>query len=333
VASEVEVPDEELTEVAVGEPEPEAAPQKRAFLRFLKERLAKTRQGLLGKLDRLLTGRRSIGPDLLEEIEEVLISADLGVETTTRIVQELQTAVKEQRLRDPTEIKTHLKQNLRDLLSTGQGELLTEAVNPPLVILMIGVNGVGKTTTIAKLAYQLKHQGKQVILAAGDTFRAAAIEQLQVWGQRVGVEVIKHGAGADPAAVVYDALHAAKARGMDVVIVDTAGRLHTKVNLMEECKKIKRVIAREHPGAPHEVLLVLDATIGQNAIVQAKQFHDALGLTGLVMTKLDGTAKGGVLMSIVHDLNIPVKLIGVGEKLPDLQPFDPLTFAEALFEE
>jgi fused signal recognition particle receptor len=226
-----------------------------------------------------------------------------------------------------------LKQSLLDILQVHAEELCTEVPQPPAVILLVGVNGVGKTTTIAKLAYQLKHQGKTVLLAAADTFRAAAIEQLQEWADRVGVEVIKHGAGADPAAVVYDTIQAAKARHVDVVIVDTAGRLHTKVNLMEECKKIKRVLAREHEGAPHEILLVLDATVGQNGVAQAKQFHESLGLTGLVMTKLDGTAKGGIVVSIVNELNIPVKLIGVGEKLPDLQPFDPTTFTEALFDD
>ncbi len=332
---EAEVPEEELAEVVIGEPEPEpeAVPRKQGFLRFLKERLTKTRQGFMRKIDRVLAGRRSIDPGLFEELEEVLITGDLGVQTTTRILHDLQQAVKTQGLRDPLELKTYLKQSLFDILSLCKGELLTEVPNLPLVILMVGVNGVGKTTTIAKLAYQLKHQGKKVLLAAGDTFRAAAIEQLQVWADRVGVEVIKHGAGADPAAVVYDAIHAAKARRVDAVIVDTAGRLHTKVNLMEECKKIKRVIGREHEGAPHEVLLVLDATIGQNAIAQTRQFHEALGLTGLVMTKLDGTAKGGVLLSIVNEIQIPIKLIGVGEKLPDLQPFDPGAFAEALFED
>ncbi|MGH8057467.1 MAG: signal recognition particle-docking protein FtsY [Candidatus Entotheonellia bacterium] len=328
-----EVPEEELAEVVIGEPQEGADAPKQGFLRFLKERLTKTRQGFLQKIDRLLMGRRSIGPDLFDELEEVLISGDLGVQTTTRILQDLQKAVKEHRLRDPLDIKAHLRESLLEILNTGSGGLCEQVSTPPLVILMVGVNGVGKTTTIAKLAYQLKHQGKKVLLAAGDTFRAAGIEQLQVWGDRVGVEVIKHGPGADPAAVVFDTIHAAQARRVDVVIVDTAGRLHTQVNLMEECKKIRRVIAREHAGAPHEVLLVLDATIGQNAIAQARQFHDALGLTGLVMTKLDGTAKGGVLLGIISELKIPVKLIGVGEKLPDLQPFDPPTFAAALFED
>lgn len=328
-----EIPEEELAEVVIGEPQEESAAPKQGFLRFLKERLTKTRQGFLQKIDRLLMGRRSIGADLFDELEEILISGDLGVQTTTRILQDLQKAVKDHRLRDPLDIKAHLRQSLLDILNMGSGWLCEQVPTPPVVILMVGVNGVGKTTTIAKLAYQLKHQGKKVILAAGDTFRAAGIEQLQVWGDRVGVEVIKHGSGADPAAVVYDAIHAAQARRVDVLIVDTAGRLHTKVNLMEECKKIRRVIAREHAGAPHEVLLVLDATIGQNAIAQARQFHEALGLTGLVMTKLDGTAKGGVLLSIISELKLPVKLIGVGEKLPDLQPFDPPTFAAALFED
>jgi fused signal recognition particle receptor len=333
VEPEVDVPEEELAEVVVGEPVPDTASPQQGFLRFLKERLTKTRQGLLRKIDRLLSGRQVIDADLFDDLEEVLISGDLGVQTTTHIMRDLQQSVAAQRLRQPVEIRAHLKQSLLNILHVTSEELYTEVAQPPAVILMVGVNGVGKTTTIAKLAYQLKHQGKEVLLAAADTFRAAAIEQLQEWAERVGVEVIKHGAGADPAAVVYDAIRAAKARRADVVIIDTAGRLHTKVNLMEECKKIKRVIAREHEGAPHEVLLVLDATVGQNGVAQAKQFHEALGLTGLVMTKLDGTAKGGIVVSIVNELKIPVKLIGVGEKLPDLQPFDPTTFTEALFDD
>jgi fused signal recognition particle receptor len=330
--ADVEVPEEELAEVVVGEPEIEMSPPRQGFLRFLKERLTKTRQGFLRKIDRLLSGRQVIDAELFDELEEVLISGDLGVQTTTRIMQELQQSVAEQRLRQPADIRTHLKQSLLNVLQASPEELCAEVAQPPAVILMVGVNGVGKTTTIAKLAYQLKHQGKRILLAAGDTFRAAAIEQLQEWADRVGVEMIKHGAGADPAAVVYDTIQAAKARHADVVIVDTAGRLHTKVNLMEECKKIRRVMAREHEGAPHEVLLVLDATVGQNGVAQAKQFHETLGLTGLVITKLDGTAKGGIVVSIVNELKIPVKLIGVGEKLPDLQPFDPLAFTEALFD-
>jgi fused signal recognition particle receptor len=330
---DAEVPEEELADVVVGELAQERSSPRQGFLRFLKERLTKTRQGLLRKIDRLLSGRQVIDADLFEELEEVLISSDLGVQTTMRIMQELQQAVAEQRLRQPIEIRAHLKQCLLDILHVSAEELCTEVAQPPAVILLVGVNGVGKTTTIAKLAYQLKHQGKKVLLAAADTFRAAAIEQLQEWADRVGVEVIKHGAGADPAAVVYDTIQAAKARHVDVVIVDTAGRLHTKVNLMEECKKIKRVLAREHEGAPHETLLVLDATVGQNGVAQAKQFHETLGLTGLVMTKLDGTAKGGIVVSIVNELKIPVKLIGVGEKLPDLQPFDPTAFTEALFDD
>jgi fused signal recognition particle receptor len=332
-APDVDVPEEELAEVVVGEPAPETASPQQGFLRFLKERLTKTRHGLLRKIDRLLSGRQVIDAELFDELEEVLISGDLGVQTTTRIMQDLRQSVADQRLRQPVEIRAHLKQSLLSILHVTSEELCTEVIQPPAVILMVGVNGVGKTTTIAKLAYQLKHQGKRVLLAAGDTFRAAAIEQLQEWADRVGVEVIKHGTGADPAAVVYDTIQAAKARRADVVIIDTAGRLHTKVNLMEECKKIKRVIAREHEGAPHEVLLVLDATVGQNGVAQAKQFHETLGLTGLVMTKLDGTAKGGIVVSIVNELKIPVKLIGVGEKLPDLQPFDATAFAEALFDD
>jgi fused signal recognition particle receptor len=330
---DVDVPEEELAEVVVGEPAPETASPQQGFLRFLKERLTKTRQGLLRKIDHLLSGRHVIDAELFDDLEEVLISADLGVQTTTCIMRDLQQSVADQRLRQPAEIRAHLKQSLLNLLQVTSQELHTAVIQPPAVILMVGVNGVGKTTTIAKLAYQLKLQGKGVLLAAADTFRAAAIEQLQEWADRVGVEVIKHGAGSDPAAVVYDTIQAAKSRHVDVVIIDTAGRLHTKVNLMEECKKIKRVIAREHEGAPHEVLLVLDATVGQNGVAQAKQFHETLGLTGLVITKLDGTAKGGIVVSIVNELQIPVKLIGVGEKLPDLQPFDPTAFTEALFDD
>jgi fused signal recognition particle receptor len=331
-ASEAEVPEAELVEVVVGEEAAETSQPEQGFLRFLKERLSNTRQGLMRRIDQVLSGRRTIEPELLDELEEVLISGDIGVQTTTHIMQELQQAVKEQRLCEPSQIRDHLKQSLLNILRHDGNALRTDVPNPPAVILMVGVNGVGKTTTIAKLAYQLKHQGKRVLLAAGDTFRAAAVEQLQEWANRVGADLIKHSSGADPAAVVFDAVQAAKARGMDVVIVDTAGRLHTKVNLMEECKKIQRVISREHAGAPHEVLLVLDATIGQNAMAQAKQFNDALGLTGLVMTKLDGTAKGGIVISVVNELKIPVKLIGVGEKLPDLQPFEPHAFTEALFD-
>jgi fused signal recognition particle receptor len=329
--TEAEVPEDELAEVVVGETASEATSPQQGFLRFLKERLTKSRQGLQKKIDRLLSGRQAIDAELFDELEEVLISGDLGIQTTMRIMQDLQESVGDQRLRQPADVRTHLKQSLLNILQVKGEELCTAAVHPPAVILMVGVNGVGKTTTIAKLAYQLKHQGKSVLLAAADTFRAAAIEQLQEWADRVGVEMIKHGAGADPAAVVYDTMQAAKARRADVVIIDTAGRLHTKVNLMEECKKIKRVITREHPDAPHEVLLVLDATVGQNGVAQAKQFHSALGLTGLIITKLDGTAKGGIVVSIVNELKIPVKLIGVGEKLPDLQPFDAAAFTEALF--
>jgi fused signal recognition particle receptor len=333
VDAPVDVPEDELAEVVIGELAPETTLPQQGFLRFLKERLTKTRQGLLRKIDRLLSGRQVIDAELFEDLEEVLISSDLGVQTTTAIMEDLQQSVADQRLRQPVEIRAHLKQSLLDILHVTSQELCTEVAHPPVVILMVGVNGVGKTTTIAKLAYQFKHQGKGVLLAAADTFRAAAIEQLQEWADRVGVEVIKHGAGADPAAVVYDSIQAAKARRVDVLIIDTAGRLHTKVNLMEECKKIKRVLAREHAGAPHEVLLVLDATVGQNGVAQAKQFHEVLGLTGLIITKLDGTAKGGIVVSIVNELKIPVKLIGVGEKLPDLQPFDPTTFTEALFDD
>lgn len=299
------------------------------FFTKLKEGLTKTRDQFVGKVEEILTGRRKIDEDLYEELEEVLIRSDVGVTTSMELVQRLRQEVKKRKLTEAQELREVLKEEIAVLL--GEEVPIQFAPSGPSVILVVGVNGVGKTTTIGKLAYYFKNEGKKVILAAGDTFRAAAIDQLEIWGNRAGVEVIKQREGADPAAVAYDSIQYAKPRGVDLVIMDTAGRLHNKVNLMEELKKVKRVIEREIPGAPHEVLLVLDATTGQNAIQQAKIFQEAAGVTGIVLTKLDGTAKGGVVLGIQGEVKIPVKWVGVGEGMEDLRPFVPQDFADALF--
>jgi fused signal recognition particle receptor len=289
-------------------------------------------RGLFQKIDRLITGRGKIDDELYDELEELLIQADVSVHTTTRIVEELRQATRRNRLSTAEDVRAHLQQELAAILSAPDGEL-ARSESPPTVYLIVGVNGTGKTTTIAKLAYRLTQQGQKGLLAAADTFRAAAIDQLEVWARRVGLEVVKHQEGADPGAVVYDAVQAARARRLDFLIVDTAGRLHTKVNLMEELKKLHRIVQRELGRPPDEVLLVLDGTVGQNAISQAKSFGDALGLTGIVLTKLDGTARGGVVITIKDELKIPIKLVGTGEKLPDLDVFRPEPFVAALFEE
>jgi len=299
------------------------------FLSKLRDSLSKTRENFTGKIEEVFTGRKRIDEELYEELEEALISSDVGVATSVELVENLRREVKNRRISQPEELAPLLQELITDLL--GQEEPLKLALQGPSVILIVGVNGVGKTTTIGKLAYQFRQEGKQVILAAGDTFRAAAIDQLEIWGKRAGIDVIKQREGADPAAVAFDAVQAAKSRGMDVVIVDTAGRLHNKVNLMEELRKVKRVIEREIPEAPHEVLLVLDATTGQNALQQAKLFKEVAGVTGIVLTKLDGTAKGGVVLGIRGEIRIPVKWIGIGEKIEDLRPFNPREFAAELF--
>lgn len=301
------------------------------FFSKLKESLAKTRQVFVEKVETLLTGYRKPDEEFFEELEEALIQADVGVTTSMQLVEKLQKICKERRIEDASLLKDVLAEEVARILGEEDIELNLKG-QPFSVILVVGVNGVGKTTTIGKLAWFLKSQGKKVILAAGDTFRAAAIDQLEIWGNRAGVEVIKHQEGSDPAAVAFDAMQAARARKADVIIIDTAGRLHNKVNLMEELKKIKRVIQREVPDAPHEVLLVLDATTGQNAVNQAKIFGEAAGVTGIVLTKLDGTAKGGVIISIKNELKVPVKFIGIGEKMEDLRPFAPREFASALFD-
>jgi len=301
------------------------------FFSKLKEGLAKTRHGFVEKIENLVSGGKKIDEELYEELEEVLIQADVGVNTAVELVEDLRKAVRDRKVEDSSELKDILKELISDRLGSGD-----EGINlngHPAVVVVIGVNGAGKTTTIGKLAYNLKQQGKRVLLAAGDTFRAAAIDQLEIWSGRTGCELIKHKEGADPAAVVYDAIQAAKARNVDVLIVDTAGRLHTKINLMEELKKVFRVISREIQRDPDEVFLVLDATTGQNAISQAKLFNEAAGITGIILTKLDGTAKGGVIIGIKSELDIPVKYIGIGEKIDDLKEFRPGEFADALFAE
>jgi len=296
----------------------------------LKDGLAKTRNAFTEKVAQIISTSTKIDETMLEELEEAMIQADIGVNTTNRIINDIRKAVKREQIESPGALYGLLAQKVADLLGRDVKPLNLAPIGPT-VILVVGVNGVGKTTTIGKLAHQMRQEGRSVLLAAGDTFRAAAIDQLEIWGQRVGVEVIKHSEGSDPAAVAFDAVQAAKARKTDILIIDTAGRLHNKANLMEELRKVKRVIARELPSAPHEVLLVLDATTGQNAISQARTFQEVAGVTGVALTKLDGTAKGGVVLTISAELSIPVKLIGIGEGLQDLRLFVPEDFAAALF--
>ena len=302
------------------------------FFDKLKKGLAKTRESLTGKIEKLVLGYADIDDDLLDELEETLIMADVGVKTTEKLMQAVRQGIKQKKINFPDDLKPFLEQTIRDMLVSGTDEVRL-AAQGPTVMLVIGVNGVGKTTTIGKLSAYYRGQGKKVMLAAADTFRAAAIDQLEIWGQRTGAEVIRHEEGSDPAAVAYDAVLAAKARGVDILLVDTAGRLQTKSNLMEELKKINRVIQREIPEAPHETLLVLDATTGQNAISQADLFSQAAPISGVVLTKLDGTAKGGVVIGIKAELAMPVKWIGVGEAVDDLRPFVAADFAKALFEQ
>ncbi|MBS6861702.1 MAG: signal recognition particle-docking protein FtsY [Clostridiales bacterium] len=296
----------------------------------IKEGLKKTRENVSTSIDKMLHSFQKIDEELFEELEELLVLGDVGVPTAERICEECRRQVKERKISDPNEIYGLIREITADMMRGGEELDLSTS---PSVILVIGVNGVGKTTTIGKLAYRLKSEGKRVILAAADTFRAAAIDQLEVWAQRSGCDIVKQSEGSDPASVVFDAISAAKARGADVVICDTAGRLHNKKNLMAELAKINRIIDRELPGAAKEVLLVLDAATGQNAVNQAREFKNAADITGIVLTKLDGTPKGGVVIAIREDLKIPVKFIGVGEQLDDLQPFDADEFARALFEQ
>jgi fused signal recognition particle receptor len=309
------------------DPNPDAPEKSGGFYKRLKSGLSKTRKLLSTDINDLFAGNRKIDDELLEELEELLITSDIGVQTTQDLIESI--SKKSSKISGPEELKAMLKEKILELLSP---ELPTtrEITDKPHVIMVIGVNGVGKTTTIGKLASRAASSGKKVILVAADTFRAAAIEQLDIWSQKAGVDIIKHKENSDPAAVSYDGIEAAVARDADMVLVDTAGRIHTKVNLMEELKKIKRTISKKLPGAPHEVLLILDATTGQNALSQVKQFNDAIDVTGIALTKLDGTAKGGIVVSICSTLEIPLKYIGVGEKIEDLQEFDPIEFVNAL---
>jgi len=308
----------------------EAENGKKGFFDRLKSGLAKTRKLLLTDVDDILLGSKEIDQALFDELEEALIVADVGPAFTAELIESLKEKVKRKELASPEVLKKVLRETMREILLRNEAPLKIPT-DKTYTIMVVGVNGTGKTTTIGKLARNLKEEGRAVTLVAADTFRAAAIEQLEVWAKRVNVPLIRQAANADPAAVVFDAIRAAKAGPPGVVIIDTAGRLHTKVNLMEELKKMKRIMGRELPGAPHEVLLVLDATTGQNAIAQAKMFKDEIGVTGLVLTKLDGTSKGGVVVRIAKELGIPLRYIGVGEQLDDLRPFRAEEFVEALF--
>ena len=301
------------------------------FFERLKSGLKRTTEGLMGRIDVLLLGKKTIDADMLDELEEILITSDIGVKTTVELIRTLEQKLGRNELTDGNALRAALKKEIFTRLTAHHG-IIDFGCGHPFVLLVIGVNGVGKTTTIGKLAARFSGEGKKVLLAAADTFRAAAAEQLTVWGNRSGVDVIRHKEGADPSAVVFDACKAAVARNVDILIIDTAGRLHTKVNLMEEMKKIRRVIDREIPGAPHETLLVVDAATGQNAVSQAKLFKESAGVSGIALTKLDGTAKGGIVVAVSHELALPVRYIGIGESIDDLRDFDPQEFTDAIFE-
>ncbi len=302
------------------------------FFDKLKKGLAKTHQGFVEKMDRLFLGKKTIDQDLLDELEALLYEADIGVKTTTDLIEGVRQGLKRGDLQDPEKVKTFIKEEILQILRSGEKPLSIDfASTKPFVFMVVGVNGAGKTTTIGKIAHQYSAQGKRVLIGAADTFRAAAVEQLEIWADRVGADFIKQSKGSDPSAVAFDSIQAAKARNTDLVFIDTAGRLHTKVNLMEELKKIKRIVSRECSGAPHEILLVLDATTGQNAISQAKLFHEAIGVTGIALTKLDGTAKGGIIVGITEELKIPIRYVGVGEAIDDLKEFNATDFVQALF--
>ena len=304
--------------------------KKKGFFARLKEGLGKTRNSIVSGIDSVFHGFSQIDDDFYDEIEEILIMGDLGVSTTEKIIEDMKARVKAERIKDPQECRRLLMESISAQMDLGENAYDYE--NQRSIVLVVGVNGVGKTTSIGKMASQLKEDGKKVLLAAADTFRAAAIDQLQVWGQRAGVDVIAHQEGSDPSAVIFDAIQAAKARGTDVLICDTAGRLHNKKNLMAELSKMNRIIDREYPEACRETLLVLDATTGQNAMFQAKEFMEVAKLDGIILTKMDGTAKGGIAVAIQSELGVPVKYIGVGEKIEDLQKFNSDEFVRALFE-
>ena len=309
--------------------EEEKKPKKVSLFDRLKQGLTKAKQGITDRIDEVLKAYTKVDEELLEDLEEVLITADVGVNTTMDIIEKLEDVIRTKKITDPQDVREELKLIIEDILSKDDTKL--DASHSPTIILMVGVNGVGKTTTIGKLAHRYKSEGKKVLLAAGDTFRAAAIDQLEVWANRCNVDIIKHQEGADPGAVIFDAIKASKARGVDVLICDTAGRLHNKSNLMNELGKVFKIVDREYPEAKKEVLLVVDATTGQNAVSQAKSFKEVCDITGLALTKLDGTAKGGVILAVKSEVDVPVKLIGVGEKMEDLQDFDSKSFVDALF--
>ena len=320
----VEADADELSGDLVADAVPER--ENAGYFKRLRNRLSKSRKTFSGGFDKIFSGKRKIDDEVLEELDELLITSDIGVQTTLELIERLSRA----KVADPGEIKQKLKEEILSILGS-QSTVTEEIKSTPHVVLVVGVNGVGKTTTIGKIAASLRVSGKKVMIAAADTFRAAAVEQLMIWAERAGAEFVRHKEHADPAAVAFDAVAAASARGCDVVLIDTAGRLHTKVNLMEELKKIKRTVAKQIEGAPHEILLVLDATTGQNALSQATMFNDALDITGLALTKLDGTAKGGIVIGICSALDVPLQYIGIGEKIEDLRPFDAELFIDALF--
>lgn len=307
-----------------------AAPPEPNLLERLKAGIEKTRSGLVDRLEDVIGGKREINADLLEELEYTLITADVGVKTTTEILESIRQRVDRKLLGDSTEIKGLIRAHMLEILEASERPM-ARVLQPPAVVMVVGVNGSGKTTSIGKLASRFKQEGHSVLLCAADTFRAAAIEQLEIWGQRTGTDVIRQKTGADPSAVVFDALQAAKARKVDYVIVDTAGRLHNKENLMAELEKMKRTTVKVVPDGPHEVLLVLDATTGQNGLEQARKFTETAGVTGIVLTKLDGTAKGGIVIAIARELNLPIRYIGIGEQVGDLIPFEPRAFVDSLF--
>jgi len=308
-----------------------SVPQEPTLLEKLKAGIEKTRSGLVDRIEDVISGKKEIDADLLEELEYTLITADIGVKTTQEILEEIRMRVDRNQVGDAAEIKNLIREHLLEVLQANDRPV-PKVAEPPAVVFVVGVNGAGKTTTIGKLTQRFKDEGRSVLMCAADTFRAAAIEQLEVWGERTGTEVIRQKSGADPSAVVFDALQAAKARKIDYVIVDTAGRLHTKENLMAELEKMRRTATRVVSGAPHEVLLVLDGTTGQNGLEQARKFTESSGVTGIVLTKLDGTAKGGVVVAITRELGLPIRYVGVGEKVTDLLPFDPEIFIDSLFQ-
>ncbi len=324
--AETETPDMPLPETPSSDPPPSSTP---GFYQRLRNGLTKTRKLLTTDIDELFSSGKQLSPDDLDELEERLITADIGVKTAMEIMDRLSST----KITDADHLRTSLKDIFLSYLETEREPVVEDPdlVSGPRIILVVGVNGVGKTTTIGKLAARYVRDGKKVMLVAADTFRAAAMEQLEIWAQRTGADFIKHRENADPAAVVFDGIEAARARGIDIVLIDTAGRLHTKVNLMEELKKVKRTITKKNSDAPHEVLLVLDATTGQNALSQAEMFVQATGVTAIALTKLDGTAKGGIVVNLCHTFNVPLRYIGVGEQITDLQPFEPEEFIDALF--